>query len=112
MQAGHVVEAENRSGARLGSIPRLIREYAWRYRWSYLAGAVFVWLTNYLSVSIPGEIGRAIDALRASGPVAGHVLAITAMGFAVIGVRTLSRILIFNPGRHLEYHLRGDLFRG
>jgi len=33
-----------------------------------------------------------------------------AMGVAVIGVRTLSRILIFNPARDLEYHLRSDLF--
>ena len=89
---------------------RLIRHYAWRYRASYLAGVVFVRLTNYLSVSIPGEIGRAIDALRASAPVGSHMLAIAAMGVAVIGVRTLSRILIFNPARHLEYNLRGDLF--
>ena len=39
-----------------------------------------------------------------------YVLAIALMGLAVIGVRSLSRILIFNPGRHLEYHLRGDLY--
>jgi ATP-binding cassette subfamily B protein len=89
---------------------RLVRDYAWRYRWSYLAGAAFLWITNYLSVSIPGEIGRAIDALRGELPVGPHVAAIAAMGIAVIGVRTLSRILIFNPGRHVEYHLRADLF--
>jgi ATP-binding cassette subfamily B protein len=93
-----------------GSIVRLLRDYAWRYRWSYLAGVVFVVLTNYLAVSIPGEIGHAIDALRSSSPAARHVAAIAAMGIAVIGVRTLSRILIFNPGRDLEYHLRRDLF--
>jgi ATP-binding cassette, subfamily B, multidrug efflux pump len=89
---------------------RLVRDYIWRYRWSYLAGAAFLWITNYLSVSIPGEIGRAIDALRGGSPVGRHVAAIAAMGVAVIGVRTLSRILIFNPGRHVEYHLRADLF--
>jgi len=89
---------------------RLVRDYAWRYRWSYLAGAAFLWITNYLSVSIPGEIGRAIDALRGELPVAPHVAAIAAMGIAVIGVRTMSRILIFNPGRHVEYNLRADLF--
>jgi len=82
----------------------------WRYRWSYLAGAAFLWLTNYLSVSIPGEIGRAIDALRDASSVGRHVAAIAVMGIAVIGVRTLSRILIFNPGRHVEYNLRADLF--
>lgn len=93
-----------------GSVVRLLRHYAWRYRWSYLAGIVFVVLTNYLAVSIPGQIGHAIDALRSSRPVAPYVIAITLMGFAVIGVRALSRILIFNPARDLEYHLRSDLF--
>jgi ATP-binding cassette subfamily B protein len=93
-----------------GSILRLVRDYCWRYRWSYLGGVVFVVLTNYLAVSIPGEIGRAVDALRAASSAAPHILAIAVMGIAVIGVRTLSRILIFNPGRDVEYHLRGDLF--
>jgi len=93
-----------------GSILRLMRRYGWRYRWSFLGGIVFVALTNYLAVSIPGEIGRAVDALRASSSVAPHVLAIAVMGLSIIGVRTLSRILIFNPGRDLEYNLRGDLF--
>lgn len=97
-------------GPRSGSIFRLLRDYAWAYRWSYLAGGIMVWLTNYLAVSIPGEIGEAIDALRAGNSVGRYVLAIALMGLAVIGVRSLSRILIFNPGRHLEYHLRGDLY--
>lgn len=105
--SGHTQASE---GPKRGSIVRLMRQYGWRYRWSFLAGVVFVILTNYLSVSIPGEIGRAIDGLRANAPVGSHILAIVAMGAAVIGVRTLSRILIFNPARDLEYHLRGDLF--
>jgi ATP-binding cassette subfamily B protein len=96
--------------ARGGTIYRLLRDYAWRYRWSYLAGAVFLWLTNYLTVSIPGQIGHAIDALRAEQPLGRYVAAIAVMGLTVIVVRSLSRILIFNPGRHLEYHLRRDLF--
>ena len=45
-------------------IVRLLREYAWRYRWSYLAGGFFLWVTNYITVSIPLQIGHAIDALR------------------------------------------------
>ena len=89
---------------------RLLKEYAWRYRWSYLAGAAFLGLTNFLSVSIPGEIGHAIDALRSGQPLGRYVAAIALMGAAVIAVRSLSRVLIFNPGRHVEYHLRRDLF--
>jgi ATP-binding cassette subfamily B protein len=91
-------------------IVRLLRNYAWRYRWSYLAGAAFLGVTNYLSVSIPGQIGHAIDALRAGNPVGQYVAAIAVMGFGVITVRSLSRVLIFNPGRHVEYRLRRDLF--
>jgi ATP-binding cassette subfamily B multidrug efflux pump len=101
--------SDNPRGQR-GPIFRLLRDYAWRYRWSYLAGAVFLWLTNYLTVSIPGQIGHAIDALRAEQPLGRYVAAIAVMGLTVIVVRSLSRILIFNPGRHLEYHLRRDLF--
>ncbi|MFV2071320.1 MAG: ABC transporter ATP-binding protein [Thermoanaerobaculales bacterium] len=89
---------------------RLMREYAWRYRRSYLAGVVCLWLTNYIAVSIPGQIGSAIDAMRGGQPLGGFVSAIALMGVSVILVRSLSRVLIFNPGRHLEYHLRKDLF--
>ncbi len=91
-------------------VTRLLKDYAWRYRWSYLAGAFFLWITNYLAVSIPGQIGHAIDALRADQPLGRYVAAIAVMGVSVIVVRSLSRILIFNPGRDLEYHLRKDLF--
>jgi len=91
-------------------IVRLLKEYAWRYRWSYFAGAVLLFMTNYLSVSIPVQIGHAIDALRANTSVGRYVAAIAAMGVAVILVRSLSRVLIFNPGRHVEYRLRRDLF--
>ncbi len=97
-------------GWRSRVLPRLLVRYAWRHRVSYLAGALFLWITNYLSVSIPGEIGRAIDALRGQLPLGRHVAAIAVMGVAVIGVRSLSRVLIFNPGRDIEYHLRQDLF--
>jgi ATP-binding cassette subfamily B protein len=98
------------SKRKAGPVLRLLRDYAWRFRWSYLAGAVFLWLTNYLTVSIPGQIGHAIDALRAEQPLGRYVAAIAVMGLTVIVVRSLSRVLIFNPGRHIEYHLRRDLF--
>ena len=91
-------------------ILRLLKAYAWRYRWSYFAGFTFLWVTNYLTVSIPGQIGHAVDALRAGESLGRYVAAIALMGMAVIVVRSLSRVLIFNPGRHLEYHLRKDLF--
>jgi ATP-binding cassette subfamily B protein len=105
-EAGH----GSKAGSGGASILRLLRLYAWRYRWSYLAGFGFLWITNLLTVTIPGEIGHAVDALRASEPLGRYVAAIAAMGVAVIVVRTLSRVLIFNPGRYVEYSLRQDLF--
>jgi len=91
-------------------IGRLLKVYAWRYRWSYLAGAGFLLVTNWLAVSIPGEIGHAIDGLRAGQPIGRYAALIAGMGLTIIVVRSLSRILIFNPGRHLEYQIRTDLF--
>jgi len=73
-------------------------------------GALFLVLTNWLTVSIPGEIGQAIDSLRIGDPIGRYAGLIAVMGLAIIGVRSLSRILIFNPGRHVEYELRKDLF--
>ncbi len=89
---------------------RLLKVYAWRHRWSYAAGAAFLWVTNWLTVSIPGEIGHAIDGLRAGEGIGRYAALIAVMGLMIIIVRSLSRILIFNPGRHLEYELRRDLF--
>ncbi|NOZ94393.1 MAG: ABC transporter ATP-binding protein [Acidobacteria bacterium] len=101
-----------RRGASAGAIPwrRLARTYVWPHRRRLLAGAGFLALTNELSVSIPGQIGRAVDALRAGAPVGRFALAIAVMGLAIIGVRGLSRILIFNPARDMELELRRDVF--
>ncbi len=91
-------------------IIRLLRTYSSRYIGWYVAGGLFLWLTNYLAVSIPLQIGHAIDALRAGTPLGRYVVTIGLMGAAVIVVRTLSRILIFNPGRYQEYLIRRDVF--
>jgi len=71
---------------------------------------VFLWLTNDLTARIPLSVGKAVDALSAGGSVAPYALTVAAMGAAVIVVRTLSRVLIFNPGRDLERNLRRALF--
>lgn len=95
-----------------GPLLRVLQDYAWPHRWSYLAGFFFLWVTNQLTVEIPIQIGAAIDALGASDPAAARlpIGLIAAMGLTVIVVRTLSRVLIFNPGRDVEYQLRADLF--
>lgn len=91
-------------------IIRLLRTYSSRYIGWYIAGGLFLWLTNFIAVSIPGEIGHAVDALRAGTSLGRYVVSIGLMGAVLIIVRTLSRILIFNPGRHQEYLIRRDVF--
>lgn len=102
------------SGSRQKENPlrRVLRTYAWPHRWSYLAGFFFLWVTNQLTVEIPIQIGRAIDALGSGEAQVATtpIVLIACMGVAVIVVRTLSRVLIFNPGRDVEYALRADLF--
>ena len=111
MVAEHDAETDREVELRRGwPILRLVRDYSSRFAPSYLVGALFLLLTNYLTVSIPGEIGSAVDALRAGQPLGRYAAAIALMGAAIIVVRTLSRVLIFNPGRHQEYLLRRDIF--
>jgi len=95
---------------RPGTLKRLFRGYAWDHRWSFMAGTLCLVLTNYLTVSIPGELGEAIDRLTVGGDLIPHATAIAWMGAALIVVRTLSRVLFFNPGRDIEYRIRKDLF--
>lgn len=90
---------------------RMARQYAWPHRWSFLAGAACLLATNWLTVTIPIKLGEGIDALTDGGDVSSTVWAIAWMGAAVIVVRTSSRVLFFNPGRDMEYRIRGDLFR-
>jgi ATP-binding cassette subfamily B multidrug efflux pump len=91
-------------------ILRLLTVYAWRHRWRYLAGACCLVLTNWLTVEIPLSIGQAIDLYRESHDPTGAIFAVGLMGALVIGVRTLSRVFVFNPGRDVEADLRNDLF--
>ncbi|MGC6507437.1 MAG: ABC transporter ATP-binding protein [Myxococcota bacterium] len=89
---------------------RLFVVYVKPHLLSFMAGVVCLFLTNYFTVSIPQELGGAIDHLS-DGQALPHVINIAWMGLAVIVVRTLSRILFFNPGRDIEFHIRQDLFK-
>jgi len=88
----------------------MVRTYAWPHRWSYAAGFAALAATNWLTVEIPMRIGEAIDHYANGADPLPAISWVGAMGVAVIVVRTLSRVLIFNPGRSAEYALRSDLF--
>ncbi len=80
------------------------------WRW-YVAGTTAVLLTNWLSVEVPTLMASALDKLRAGQSGATMDAAwIAAIGIAVIGVRTLSRVWFFTPGRLAETALRERFF--
>jgi ATP-binding cassette subfamily B protein len=81
----------------------------------YVAGGACLLATNALGMVIPWLVKLAVDALHQQEPdaleVTTHVaLAIIALATLQAGIRTLSRIVIFNGGREVEFRLRQDLF--
>jgi len=98
----------------LSSLVRFARRYMKPWWVWYAGGLVALVLTNGLSVTIPVQLARGIDALS-SGPdgrdaVLSAALTVMAMGLVVIGVRTASRVLFFTPGRHVEAIVKRDVF--
>ena len=94
----------------MGLIVRFWREYASAHLTSYIFGIFFLLCTNALGVLIPRLIQWSIDALAGSEDAMNLALALLGAGVGTMVVRTLSRTLIFNPGRTIEYTLKNDLF--
>lgn len=90
------------------------RRYLAPYVPWYVGGTVALAATNLLSVTMPLYLAAGIDALAAPTPdraTAARMAAwVAVMGLTVIGVRTLSRVLFFTPGRLVEQALKRDLF--
>lgn len=87
--------------------------YMIRYRGRYAIGLACLLATGTLAMSVPYLLKRAVDAIAAGGGM-GTVgwLAATIIAVALVQsvVRTVSRFVIFNVGRDIEYDLRNDLF--
>ncbi|MEM1347726.1 MAG: ABC transporter ATP-binding protein [Myxococcota bacterium] len=90
-----------------------------KYKWWFVAGALFLVLTNTLALSIPARIGEAVGVLHGvQGAGEGAVRAeLVGLGVAIIalaigagGARIMSRIFIFNAGRYIEFDLRNELY--
>ncbi|MGO9085117.1 MAG: ABC transporter ATP-binding protein [Terriglobales bacterium] len=91
---------------------RPLLPYMKRYRWGYLAGTVFVFLTNGILVLMPLVIGRAFNDLslriyRHMLLYAGLLLAI-AVGKGIF--QFLTRWIVIGISRDIEFDLRNDLF--
>src|SRR5574337_179379 len=92
---------------------RRLWRYLLRYRWRYVVGGVCLLATATLAMAVPYLLKRAIDDIghgASLNRVTYYAFVITAIAVVQAVVRTLSRALIFNVGRDVEYDLRNDLF--
>ncbi len=95
---------------------QFLLRYTHQYRWWYTGGMLFLFITVWVSVSIPEYIQKSIDlvVLGREGNETEFikiVQIIIGLAIALILVRTLSRILIFIPAREIERQLKGELFK-
>ncbi len=94
---------------------RFLLRYTHKFRWWYTGGIIFLGLTIFISITIPGYIQKSID-LITSGRAGNepefynYVLIIFALALVLILVRSFSRILFFVPGRLVEKQLKGEMF--
>ncbi|HVH98284.1 MAG TPA: ABC transporter ATP-binding protein [Enhygromyxa sp.] len=111
---------------------RMVVAFLWRYGrryWlQYAIGFAALFATNWAVVRIPTLIGDILNELEAAGvgttmtpevaarmqtavdPVGTLALELMVWAIALIVVRTVSRVLFFNPGREIQYRLGLDLF--
>ncbi|HTS35819.1 MAG TPA: ABC transporter ATP-binding protein [Candidatus Solibacter sp.] len=92
---------------------RPLLPYVKRYRWSYAAGTVFVFLTNGIWILFPLVIGRAADDLH-SGVTPRKLLVYAGLLLAVALLKGifqfLTRWIVIGISRDIEFDLRNDLF--
>ena len=96
----------------MAGIERLI-DYLWRYWRRYLVGGLCLIGTTSLLMLVPWWVRAAIDVIERGDPeseLGTYVLliAVAAAGGGLL--RGISRSIIFNAGRNVEYDLRNDLF--
>jgi ATP-binding cassette, subfamily B, multidrug efflux pump len=92
-----------------------LRRYALSQWRRFVAGAAALLLTNALGLVIPSQLKLAVETLQARPPEASTTIgwiALTIIAAAALqaGIRTLSRVVIFNGGREIEFKLRSELF--
>ena len=94
---------------------RFLLRYILLHKSSFALGIVFVFLTNWLAVSIPMYVKECIDLLNPEldqhyPELIRGIVIIFIMAFLMIFIRSLSRILFFNPGRSIEMILKNECF--
>jgi len=97
-------------------LPKSLRPllpYLKRYRWSYVAGTLCVFLTNGIWILFPLVLGKAADDLHQG--VTRHKLLVYAAILLAIAVtkgvfQFLTRWIVIGISRDIEFDLRNDLF--
>ncbi|MCC7440623.1 MAG: ABC transporter ATP-binding protein [Bdellovibrionales bacterium] len=101
------------AAAAFASVRRFTSVYA-RPLWVWYAGGLAaLGLTNWLTLRIPQlarDVVNGLGAGAARETLGGLATAVVALGLAQILIRSLSRILMFWPGRTLEARAKSDLF--
>ena len=88
---------------------QFIKTYPTKYWKWYLLGLIALIVTTYITTLIPLEIKTIVDFIsqKASWDTLKiHVLRLIGLAAILAIVRTFSRVLIFTPGRYVEYDLR------
>ena len=94
----------------------LLGYYIRQHLFSYSLGVVAILGTNWIAVSIPEYVRLSIDLLNndlksRQDLLWEYMLIMLGLALVMMVVRTLSRILFFNPGRAIECQIKNDMFR-
>lgn len=92
--------------------PRRIRDYFARHRGAFATGVLCLTLTQGAALAVPQLLRIATDAAvaREGEPVVQAALGLVLVALLGAITRILSRILIFNSGRRVEFDIRNDVF--
>ncbi len=92
--------------------PRRIRDYFARHRGAFATGVLCLTLTQGAALAVPQLLRIATDAAvaRQGEPVVKAALGLVLVALLGGVTRILSRVLIFNSGRRVEYDIRNDVF--
>ena len=97
----------------MGSLQILFKRYLRKNLPSYLAGTVCLLATNYLSVTIPEQIGSAVDVLTTTeslNAISPYVLNIAWMGSDCSGGSNPVTSIVFQSWAGRRIRIRRDLF--
>ena len=94
----------------------LLGYYIKQHWLSYSLGIIAILATNWIAVSIPEYVRLSIDLLNndleaRQDLLWEYMLIMLGLAIVMIFVRTLSRILFFNPGRAIECQIKNDMFQ-